>query len=95
MSVRSVRYPRALALAAWIRLFIPSRIPLLILEVNQRRTPSQWFLMVYAAFLMGSKAAMGCPEIPFLQKDLGGHGGLIIEFLKVEFDVVRTTGFKV
>jgi len=36
-----VRYPLALALAAWMRLLIPSRMPLLIFDVNHLSIPSQ------------------------------------------------------
>ena len=38
--------PRALALADWMRLLKPSRMPLLIWLSNQRSTPSQWFKTV-------------------------------------------------
>jgi len=41
----TVRYPLSLALAAWMRLLIPSRMPLLIFDVNHLRMPSQWRFM--------------------------------------------------
>ena len=46
-------------------------------------------------FLHWLQAAVSCPEIPLLQKGLCGLGGLLIEFLKIEFDVIRPAGFKV
>ena len=46
MKLRAERYPRARALAACTKLLIPSKMPLVIWEVNQRRTPCQWRLIV-------------------------------------------------
>ncbi|CAG0955497.1 hypothetical protein ANAEL_00315 [Anaerolineales bacterium] len=47
------RYPRALALAAWMRLLIPSRKPLASLLSNQFSIPFQCSLTVLATFFTG------------------------------------------
>ena len=43
----------------------------------------------------GLQAAVGCPEVPFLQKSLGGLSRLLVQFLEVESDMVGTAGFEV
>ena len=35
------RYPLALALAAWIKLLMPSKAPLVMCDLNHRSTPAQ------------------------------------------------------
>jgi len=49
-----LRYPRARALAAWIRLLIPSRKPEVSLLAKWLKMPSQCSLTVLASFLIRS-----------------------------------------
>ena len=47
--------PLAFALAAWTMELRPSRIPLFIRDRFHSRIPSQWDLIVFAAFIIGSR----------------------------------------
>ena len=67
---------------------MPSTRPLLILERNQRRMPSQCFLMVFAASMTGWRHAAGGPGAPLAEVDLRQPGREIPERLEAELDPV-------
>ena len=43
----------------------------------------------------GLQAAVGCPEVPFLQKGLRRVGRLLVQFLEIESNMVGTAGFEI
>jgi hypothetical protein len=68
LRLRMDRYPLALALAAWTRLLMPSRMPLAILLSNHRRIPSQWRLTVRAASMTGLRRQWVAQKYHFVRK---------------------------
>lgn len=68
-------------------------MPLLIWELNQRSTPSQWG-WIAGGFNQGLKAAMRGPEIPLLQEAVRLLSGLLPKFLKAQSDVIGASRFQ-
>jgi hypothetical protein len=50
-----VRYPLGRALAAWTKLLMASKMPLLLLDLSHLRIPVQCCFMVWTASLIGSR----------------------------------------
>ena len=48
----------------------------------------------FRALLDGLQAAVGCPEVPFLQEGFGQRRRLFPEFLKGQTDLVGFDGFE-
>ena len=68
LKFRKVLNPLAFALAAWTMELRPSKIPLLICDFFHSRTPSQWFLIVLAALIIGPRRLWVAQKYHFFNK---------------------------